>query len=81
MFRRQESTLDPDAQYPADLKKLGYFVDKNGCFRRIDAPELFFDFFYTNNDRHNEVRGEAMRGEYMDKLCASVHSETCMDVF
>ncbi|OAG10510.1 uncharacterized protein CC84DRAFT_1112890 [Paraphaeosphaeria sporulosa] len=74
MFRRQESTLDPDAQYPADLKKLGYFVDKNGCFRRIDAPELFFDFFYTNNDRHNEVRGEAMRvcqrREVMSRLSA-----------
>ncbi|KAL5425913.1 hypothetical protein PMIN05_011823 [Paraphaeosphaeria minitans] len=74
MFRRQESTLDPDAKYPADLEKLGYFVDKNGCFRRIDAPELFFDFYYTNNDRHNEVRGEAMRvcqrREVMSRLSA-----------
>ncbi|KAF2440256.1 hypothetical protein P171DRAFT_435086 [Karstenula rhodostoma CBS 690.94] len=74
MFRRQESTLHPDAKYPADLKELGYFVDQNGCFRRIEAPEHFFDFFYTNNDRHNEVRGEAMRvcqrREVMSRLSA-----------
>ncbi|KAJ4357355.1 uncharacterized protein N0V89_001930 [Didymosphaeria variabile] len=69
MFRRQENTLDADAKYP-----LGYFVDVNGCIRRIEAPEHFFDFFYTNNERHNEVRGEAMRvcqrREVMSRLAA-----------
>ncbi|KAL1612106.1 hypothetical protein SLS60_000329 [Paraconiothyrium brasiliense] len=74
MFRRQGATLDADAKYPADLKELGYFVDLNGCIRRIEAPEHFFDFFYTNNDRHNEVRGEAMRvcqrREVMSRLAA-----------
>jgi hypothetical protein len=62
----------PRTNAQADLKMLGYFVDHNGCFRKIDAPEQFFDFFYTNNDRHNEVRGEAMRGRYTDKAWTSV---------
>ncbi|KAF2679454.1 hypothetical protein K458DRAFT_346779 [Lentithecium fluviatile CBS 122367] len=63
MFRRQEDTLDPDATYPADLKVLGYFIDNtnHGCIRNSKAPDQFFDFYYTNNERHNEVRGEAMR--------------------
>ena len=63
MFRRQEETLDQDPTYPADLQELGYFVDNVGCIRNIKMPELFFNFRWSNNDRHNEVRGEAMRGE------------------
>ncbi|KAK3217325.1 hypothetical protein GRF29_1g2742057 [Pseudopithomyces chartarum] len=61
MFRRQENTLQPDATYSADLGELGYFLDHKGCFRDIEAPELFYRFHCTNDDRHNEVRAEAMR--------------------
>ncbi|KAJ4286764.1 hypothetical protein N0V90_013016 [Kalmusia sp. IMI 367209] len=74
MFRRQEDALNPDPQYPANLKELGYFVDNDGIIRNIGAPEHTFDFFYTNSDRHNEVRGEAMRvcqiEEVMKRLSA-----------
>ncbi|KAF1964716.1 hypothetical protein BU23DRAFT_547122 [Bimuria novae-zelandiae CBS 107.79] len=61
MFRWKGNALHPDAKYPVNTKELGFFIDQNGCFRNREAPELFFNFHYTNDDRHNEVRSEAMR--------------------
>ncbi|CAI6335783.1 unnamed protein product [Periconia digitata] len=63
MFRRMEESLTPDPVYPADLEQLGFFVDDSdaACIRNIQTPELYFDFHHTNNQRHNEVRSEAMR--------------------
>jgi hypothetical protein len=63
MFRRKEDTLDADASYPVNLEQLGYFIDHSdeACIRNINDPDEFFDFHHTNNERHNEVRGEAMR--------------------
>ncbi|KAF1958631.1 hypothetical protein CC80DRAFT_16024 [Byssothecium circinans] len=61
MFRRQAETLEADPTYPANLEELGYFVDKVGCIRKIKTPELYYNFHWSNNERHNEVRGEAMR--------------------
>ncbi|KAH7067094.1 Arb2 domain-containing protein [Paraphoma chrysanthemicola] len=60
MFRRQEATIEPDASYPADLKALGFFVNSLGHIRMIEAPEKQYVFHSTNNERHNEVRREAM---------------------
>ncbi|PSN70334.1 hypothetical protein BS50DRAFT_662530 [Corynespora cassiicola Philippines] len=61
MFRRVESTLEPDAKYPADLKELGYFVNDEGKIKMIEAPEKDYVFHHTNNERHNEMRREAMQ--------------------
>ncbi|KAF2643124.1 hypothetical protein P280DRAFT_393836 [Massarina eburnea CBS 473.64] len=61
MFRRLEETLPPDPKYPSSLQELGFFVDQHGCIRNIKTPELFYDFHHTNNDRHNELRADAMR--------------------
>lgn len=68
MFRRIEDTMEPDASFPADLKKLGFFVNTTGHIRMINAPEKPFLYHATNNERVNEVRREAMQGESMERL-------------
>ncbi|KAF2626006.1 hypothetical protein BU25DRAFT_472829 [Macroventuria anomochaeta] len=72
MFRRREDTITLDASYPADLKKLGFFINKLGHIRMIEAPEKPFVFNSTNIERHNEVRNEALhacaRAEVTERL-------------
>ncbi|KAF2265388.1 hypothetical protein CC78DRAFT_200559 [Lojkania enalia] len=74
MFRRNERGLPRDASYPADLKKLGYFINTDGHIRMIDYPDKDFLYHFSNNDRHNEVHREAMqicqRQEVMKRLSA-----------
>ncbi|KAL6163136.1 hypothetical protein ACJQWK_10728 [Exserohilum turcicum] len=53
--------MEPDASFPADLKKLGFFVNTTGHIRMINAPEKPFLYHATNNERVNEVRREAMQ--------------------
>lgn len=54
------------------LDTSSYFIDnsRHGCIRNIGAPDLFFDFHHTNNERHNEVRGDAMRSK-LDTSCGT----------
>ncbi|CAA9965230.1 hypothetical protein PTMSG1_08589 [Pyrenophora teres f. maculata] len=61
MFVRVEDSLPADPSFPADLKELGYFINKTGGIRRINAPEKQFVYHATNNERVNEVRREAMQ--------------------
>ncbi|KAF2184820.1 hypothetical protein K469DRAFT_750686 [Zopfia rhizophila CBS 207.26] len=61
MFRRVEEGLPPDPTYPADLKDLGYFVNESGHVRMIAYPDKGFQYHYSNTERHNEVRREAMQ--------------------
>ncbi|KAF1934308.1 uncharacterized protein M421DRAFT_50396 [Didymella exigua CBS 183.55] len=72
MFRRKEDTITPDASYPADLTKLGFFINRLGHIRMIEAPEKPFVFNSTNIERHNEVRNEALhacsRAEVLERL-------------
>ena len=63
MFVRVESSLPPDPSFPADLKELGYFINKTGGIRKIIAPEKQYVFHATNNERVNEVRREAMQSK------------------
>ncbi|KAF1995796.1 hypothetical protein P154DRAFT_538505 [Amniculicola lignicola CBS 123094] len=74
MFRRVEQGMPVDAAYEADLKALGYFINSVGQIRMIGYPDKDFDFHFSNNDRHNEVRREAMqvcqRREVEDRLSA-----------
>lgn len=46
--------------YPFDLTQLGFKMNDEGQFVKIEAPDQFFDFFHTDNDRANEVRKEAI---------------------
>ncbi|KAG9187889.1 hypothetical protein G6011_05760 [Alternaria panax] len=56
MFRRIEDTLEPDPSFPADLEKLGFFINSLGDIRMINAPEMPYIYHATNNERVNEVR-------------------------
>ena len=46
------------------LTQRSFFINKLGHIRMIEAPEKSFVFNSTNNDRHNEVRNEALHGVY-----------------
>jgi hypothetical protein len=63
MFRRIEDTLEPDPSFPADLNKLGFFINSSGDIRMINAPEKPYVYHATNNERVNEMRREAMQSK------------------
>ena len=63
MFRRIEDTLEPDPSFPADLSKLGFFINISGDIRMINAPEKPYVYHATNNERVNEMRREAMQSK------------------
>ncbi|KAL1856281.1 hypothetical protein Daus18300_010854 [Diaporthe australafricana] len=55
MFRRRWSGLPEDPVFPADLKKLGYFVEpKSDEIRQIDDPKYYFHYFESKNTRYND---------------------------
>ncbi|KAL4819332.1 Arb2 domain-containing protein [Aspergillus spinulosporus] len=58
VFRRQDLPLDPI--FPADLKKLGYFINDKDQIRKIADPTQGFQFKINRNDRWNEVQRNAM---------------------
>ncbi|KAK5020235.1 hypothetical protein LTR60_000706 [Cryomyces antarcticus] len=59
MFRRRLEGLPKDPVFDADLTKLGFECTPSGQFVKINEPEKFFDFFFTDNAKWNEVRKEA----------------------
>ncbi|KAF2751721.1 hypothetical protein M011DRAFT_414524, partial [Sporormia fimetaria CBS 119925] len=61
MYRLKEGNLPEDPTAPADLKQLGYFVNKEGQFRMIEYPDKNFEYRYSNQDRLNEIRREAFQ--------------------
>src|SRR5579871_6861319 len=63
MFRRLPGSLPEDPKFPANLNKLGYFINKENQIRKINKPDEKFHFHITNNDRYNEVHREAVHGE------------------
>lgn len=69
MFRRVENSLEPDPSFPADLKTLGFYINKTGGIRMIEAPEKQYVYHSTNNERVNEVRREAMQSESRRHIC------------
>ncbi|KAF2741532.1 hypothetical protein EJ04DRAFT_558227 [Polyplosphaeria fusca] len=74
MFRTKEAAFPPDPLYPADLKALGLFVNNKGQVRVIEYPEKGIQYYYTNVERHNEMRKEAFqicqRKEVAQRLAA-----------
>ncbi|KAI9929242.1 hypothetical protein ASPWEDRAFT_103510 [Aspergillus wentii DTO 134E9] len=58
VFRRED--LPPDAEFPANLEKLGYFINEKDQIRKISDPEQEFQFKINRNARYNEVHREMM---------------------
>ena len=63
MFRRLPNTLPKDPSFPADLEKLGYFINDNDQIRQIKKPDQKYQFVVNRNDRVNEVYKEAMNSK------------------
>ena len=60
MFIHTGENLPQDPDYPADLAKLGYEVNKEKQIVSISPEQHFFTFFHTSSVRANEIRKEAM---------------------
>ncbi|KKK18310.1 hypothetical protein ARAM_001616 [Aspergillus rambellii] len=58
VFRRED--LPPDPVFPADLEKLGYFINEKDQIKKISDPEQDFQFKINKNPRWNDVQREAM---------------------
>ncbi|KKA18197.1 hypothetical protein T310_7865, partial [Rasamsonia emersonii CBS 393.64] len=58
VFTRKNLPKDP--VFPADLEKLGYFINDKDQIRKIANPEEEFQFKISTNDRWNELQREAM---------------------
>ncbi|KAL9102680.1 MAG: hypothetical protein Q9163_002202 [Psora crenata] len=60
MFRRLSSSLPKDPEFPADLEKLGYYVNAEDQIRSIEKPDQEFHYFISKNERVLELQREAM---------------------
>ncbi|PLB45748.1 hypothetical protein P170DRAFT_500300 [Aspergillus steynii IBT 23096] len=58
VFRRDDLPADPE--FPAQLDKLGYFINDKDRIRKISDPEQEFQFKINKNPRWNEVQRAAM---------------------
>lgn len=63
MFRRLPNKLPPDPSFPADLAKLGYFINDKDQIRQIANPDQKYQYKINRNDRVNDVYREAMNSE------------------
>ncbi|CAD6585557.1 MAG: hypothetical protein ASARMPRED_002192 [Alectoria sarmentosa] len=60
MFRRLSSSLPKDPEFPADLEKLGYYINGKDQIRSIAHPDEEFNFFISKNERVREMQREAL---------------------
>lgn len=72
MFRRLSNTLPPDHVFPADLDKLGYFVDENDIIRQKATPKQGYQYKINRNDRVNDLYKEAM-----NSTCCAIRQRLC----
>lgn len=63
MFRRLPTNLPPDHVFPADLEKLGYFVDEHDLIKQTANPKQGYQYKINRNERVNDTYKEAMNGE------------------
>jgi len=63
MYRRLEASLPKDPHFPADLKKLGYFINDKSQIKSIKDAGQGFRFKITDHERFNAMQREAMNGE------------------
>lgn len=67
MFRRLPHTLPPDPTFPADLEKLGFFVNSDDKIRQIKNPSQKYQYNINVNDRVNQAYKHANNCECL--LC------------
>ncbi|PWY91008.1 hypothetical protein BO70DRAFT_307468 [Aspergillus heteromorphus CBS 117.55] len=60
MFVFQQKDLPKEPVFPADLEKLGYFINDQDQIRKIADPAEEFQFKINKNPRWNELQREAM---------------------
>ncbi|KAJ0416835.1 Arb2 domain-containing protein [Aspergillus carlsbadensis] len=60
MFVYRKEDLPKDPVFPAELDKLGYFMNDKDQIRKISDPEQEFQFKINRNPRWNELQREAM---------------------
>ncbi|KAL4936022.1 hypothetical protein BDV06DRAFT_233771 [Aspergillus oleicola] len=60
MFVYRREDLPADAVFPADLEKLGYFINDKDQIRKISDSTQEFQFKINRNDRWNDVQRGAM---------------------
>ncbi|KAB8261175.1 Arb2 domain-containing protein [Aspergillus pseudonomiae] len=70
MFVYRREDLPPEHEFPADLEKLGYFINENDQIRKIADPKEDFQYKINKNARVNEMQREAM-SECIRKIVAS----------
>ncbi|THC91880.1 hypothetical protein EYZ11_008657 [Aspergillus tanneri] len=60
MFVYRREDLPPEPEFPAQLDKLGYFINDKDQIRKISHPDHEFQFKINKNPRWNEMQREAM---------------------
>jgi hypothetical protein len=65
MFRRLPHTLPADPSFPADLEKLGFFVNDDDQIRQIKNPAQKFQYNMNLNERVNQVYKHANNCEFL----------------
>ncbi|KAI1120409.1 Arb2 domain-containing protein [Nemania abortiva] len=72
MFRRKWSSLPVEAEFPVDLKRLGYFINKDDEVRSIENEDNYFKFFINRNlricDRQRFAMNQAIQDEIHRRL-------------
>ncbi|KAE8390225.1 hypothetical protein ETB97_005554 [Aspergillus alliaceus] len=68
VYRREDLPSEPE--FPADLRKLGYFINDKDQIRKISDSKQEFQYKISKNERVNEVQREAMN-ECIRKIVTS----------
>ncbi|XXH05933.1 hypothetical protein Hte_012376 [Hypoxylon texense] len=68
MFRRLWSGLPADPDFPADLEKLGYFINEDDEIRSIENPNNYFKYFISRNSRWNDRQRFAMNQALQNEI-------------
>ncbi|KAI1351342.1 hypothetical protein F5Y01DRAFT_304814 [Xylaria sp. FL0043] len=74
MFRRKWSALPAEAEFPSDLRGLGYFVNKDDEVRAIENEDNYFKYFLSRNlrvcERQRFAMNQACQAEVLERLKA-----------
>ncbi|KAK2767383.1 hypothetical protein FQN54_003539 [Arachnomyces sp. PD_36] len=74
MFVFPRESLPKDPVFPADLEKLGYFINDNDQIKMISDPSKDFMYKINANERYNEMQKEAMNVCIRDIVLSRLHS-------
>ncbi|KAI0111078.1 Arb2 domain-containing protein [Nemania sp. FL0031] len=68
MFKRKWSSLPAETEFPADLKGLGYFINKDDEVRSMENEDNYFKFFINRNLRICYRQRFAMNQAIQDEI-------------